>query len=139
MDSNVPVEETLEALKELVNGQIVAVGLSEIGAAAIKRAHAVCPLSVVEAEFSLWTTSGVSATCRIWELYFELCAAGTNMFSRFQPEIFPKILELVDKVNEFAIRRGVTQVQLMLGWIRAHSDTGDYIAIIPTPVWLLTR
>ncbi|THC94937.1 hypothetical protein EYZ11_005576 [Aspergillus tanneri] len=93
MDSNVPVEETLEALKELVNGQIVAVGLSEIGAAAIKRAHA----------------------------------------------IFPKILELVDKVNEFAIRRGVTQVQLMLGWIRAHSDTGDYIAIIPTPVWLLSQ
>lgn len=69
MDRNVPVEETLAALKELVEeGQIGGVGLSEVGAATIRRTHAVYPLRVVEVEFSLWSTdiltNGVASTCK---------------------------------------------------------------------------
>lgn len=69
MDRNVPTEETLGTLKELVEeGKIGAVGLSEVGAATIRRAHAVCPISLVEVEFSLWSTdiltNGVAETCK---------------------------------------------------------------------------
>lgn len=57
MDRNVPVEETLGALRELMDeGLIGGVGLSEVGANTIRKAHAVCPVSVVEVEFSLWST-----------------------------------------------------------------------------------
>lgn len=69
IDPNVPVEETLGALKELVEeGQIGAVGLSEVGEPSIRRAYAVCPISAVEIEFSLWSTemltNGVATTCK---------------------------------------------------------------------------
>ena len=69
MDSNVPVEETVGALKELVEeGRIGAVGLSEVGESSIRRAQAVCPINVVEIEFSLWSTemltNGIAAACK---------------------------------------------------------------------------
>lgn len=69
IDPNVPVEETVGALKELVeDGQIGAVGLSEVGEPSIRRAQAVCPISVVEIEFSLWSTemltNWVAAACK---------------------------------------------------------------------------
>ena len=64
-----PVEETLGALRELMDeGLIGGVGLSEVGASTIRKAHAVCPLSVVEVEFSSWSTdmleNGVSVACK---------------------------------------------------------------------------
>lgn len=69
MDRNVPVEETLGALRELMyEGLIGGVGLSEVGANTIRKAHSVCPVSVVEVEFSLWSTdileNGVAETCK---------------------------------------------------------------------------
>ncbi|KAL8784362.1 MAG: hypothetical protein Q9213_004014 [Squamulea squamosa] len=158
VDRNVPLEETLGALKELVDeGQVGAVGLSEVGAATIKKAHAICPLSVVEVEFSLWSpdilTNGVAATCKELDIpmltyaplgYGFLTGRVTkledipkgdirHMFGRFQPENFPKNLELVDKINDFAKRSGVTPAQLALAWIRAHSNTEQCGTIIPIP------
>lgn len=69
MDANVPVEETVGALKELVDaGKISSAGLSEVSAATIRRASAVTPISMVEIEFSLWSTemltNGVAAACK---------------------------------------------------------------------------
>ena len=46
---------------------------------------------------------------------------------------FPKNLELVDKINDFAKKRGVTPAQLALAWIRAHSNSGPCGTIIPIP------
>lgn len=69
MDANVPIDETIGACKELVEeGKIGAVGLSEVSAETIIRAHAVHPISAVEIEFSLWSTdmlsNGVAAACK---------------------------------------------------------------------------
>lgn len=69
VDPNVPLEETLGALGELVAaGKIGGVGISEAGAQTIEKANAIYPLSLVEVEFSLWTpdllTNGVAATAK---------------------------------------------------------------------------
>ncbi|KAL7650496.1 hypothetical protein ACMYSQ_010279 [Aspergillus niger] len=158
MDRNVPVEETLGALRELMDeGLIGGVGLSEVGANTIRKAHAVCPVSVVEVEFSLWSTdileNGVAETCKELDVpilpyaplgygfltgqvkRLEDIPEGDirHLFGRFQPENFPKNLELVDKINDFAKQRGVTPAQLALAWIRAHSNSGLCGTIIPIP------
>ncbi|KAI2923710.1 hypothetical protein CBS147371_1552 [Aspergillus niger] len=158
MDRNVPVEETLGALRELMDeGLIGGVGLSEVGANTIRKAHAVCPVSVVEVEFSLWSTdileNGVAETCKELDvpiLTYAPLGYGfltgqvkrledipegdiRHLFGRFQPENFPKNLELVDKINDFAKQRGVTPAQLALAWIRAHSNSGLCGTIIPIP------
>ncbi|KAL8652655.1 MAG: hypothetical protein Q9210_002549 [Variospora velana] len=158
IDRKIPLEETLGALRELVDeGQVGAVGLSEVGASTIKKAHAICPLSVVEVEFSLWSpdilTNGVADTCKGLDIpiltyaplgYGFLTGRITkledipkgdirHMFGRFQPENFPKNLELVDKIKKFAERSGVTPAQLALAWIRAHSNAGNCGTIIPIP------
>lgn len=116
IDRKVPLEETLGALKELVDeGQIGAVGLSEVGAPTIRNAHAICPLSVVEVEFSLWSpdilTNGVATTCKELDVpiltyaplgYGFLTGQVTkledipkgdirHMFGRFQPEVSEKL------------------------------------------------
>lgn len=69
LDASVPLEETMGALKELVDeGVIGAVGLSEVRAESIRSANALCLISVVEVEFSLWSTeiltNGVAETCK---------------------------------------------------------------------------
>ncbi|KAH8432713.1 aldo/keto reductase family protein [Aspergillus melleus] len=158
LDPNVPVEETVGALKELVDeGKIGGVGLSEVGSESIRRANAVVPIKVVEVEFSLWSTdilhNGVAGTCKelgIPILTYAPLGYGfltgqvkslddipkgdiRLLFGRFQEETFPKNLELVDKVNNFAKRRGVTPAQLALAWIRAHSNTENCGIIIPIP------
>lgn len=73
IDSNVPLEETIGTLKELMErGDIAAVGLSEVRAETIRNARRICPISVVEAEFSLWSTeiltNGVAATCKDFDI-----------------------------------------------------------------------
>lgn len=68
VDPEVPVETSIRALAELVSaGKIGGIGLSEVGANTIRRAHAVHPIAAVEIELSLFTTdpltNGVAATC----------------------------------------------------------------------------
>jgi pyridoxine 4-dehydrogenase len=112
MDQNVPVEETIGALKELVDeGKIGTVGLSEVRAETIKRASAICPIKFAEIEFSLWSTemldNGVAATAKECNVTL-LCYAplgygfltgsvkkvedlpegdGRRLIGRFQPEV----------------------------------------------------
>ncbi|RDK39933.1 pyridoxal reductase [Aspergillus phoenicis ATCC 13157] len=136
MDRNVPVEETLGALRELMDeGLIDGVGLSEVGANTIRKAHAVCPVSVVEVEFSLWSTdileNGVAETCK--ELDVPILPYAPLGYGFLTGQNFPKNLELVDKINDFAKQRGVTPAQLALAWIRAHSNSGLCGTIIPIP------
>ncbi|KAB8253593.1 NADP-dependent oxidoreductase domain-containing protein [Aspergillus pseudonomiae] len=158
IDKEVPVEETVGALKELVEeGKIDAVGLSEVGTRTLHRAAAVYQISFVEIEFSLWSTdmltNGVAHACKqhgITILTYAPLGYGFltgqvtkledipkgdmwHMFGRFQPENFDKNLELVDKVKLFAKERGVTPAQLALAWIRSHSNQGNCGNIIPIP------
>ena len=69
VDPNVPIETSMQALKELAEeGKIGGVGLSEVGEGTIRRAHAVFPVAAVEVEMSLFTpdalSNGVASTCR---------------------------------------------------------------------------
>ncbi|KAF3768730.1 Aldo/keto reductase [Cryphonectria parasitica EP155] len=158
MDQNVPVEETIGALKELMDeGKIGSVGLSEVRAETIRRASAVCPIRFAEIEFSLWSTdmlhNGVAQAAKecnviLWCYaplgYGFLTGAikkfedipegdGRRAVGRFQPENFSKNVELVDKLTEFARQKGVTPAQLALAWIRANSNTGVCGPLVPIP------
>src|SRR6266436_9986023 len=69
LDPNVPIEDTVGAMAELVAaGKVRALGLSEVGPELIRRAHAVHPIAALQSEYSLWSreveTNGVLATCR---------------------------------------------------------------------------
>ncbi|KAF7532255.1 hypothetical protein G7054_g8091 [Neopestalotiopsis clavispora] len=157
-DPNVPLEETLGALRELVEeGKIGGIGLSEVSSSTIEKANAIAPISLVEVEFSLWSTdiltNGVATTTK--KLGIPIVAYAPlgrgfltgqlkspadipegdirRMLDRFQPENFSKNLELVDKVNSFAIQKGVTPAQLALAWVRAHSKSEQAGIIIPIP------
>ncbi|KAI0539691.1 NADP-dependent oxidoreductase domain-containing protein [Xylaria digitata] len=158
IDQNVPVEVTIGALKELLDqGKISAIGLSEVRAETIKRAAAVAPIKFAEAEFSLWCTeilsNGVAAAAKeagVTLLAYAPLGYGfltgaiksledvpqgdlRRFTGRFQPENFKKNLDLVDKVKDFAERKGATPAQLALAWIRAHSNTETTGTIIPIP------
>ncbi|KAI5924791.1 NADP-dependent oxidoreductase domain-containing protein [Camillea tinctor] len=158
MDPNVPMEETMGAFKELMEeGAIGAVGLSEVRAETIRKANSLCPISVVEVEFSLWSTeiltNGVAGTCK--ELAIPILTysplgygflAGQvrkledipkgdvrHNLDRFQPEHFHKNIELLDQVTAIAKEKGVTPAQLALAWIRAYSNQGNCGTLIPIP------
>ncbi|KAI2622394.1 NADP-dependent oxidoreductase domain-containing protein [Hypoxylon sp. NC1633] len=158
MDANVPIKETMGALKELMEeGAFGAVGLSEVRAETIRAASTFCPISIVEIEFSLWSTkiltNGVAETCKELDIHIltysplgygfltgqvrklEDIPKGDirHMFGRFQPEHFHKNIELVDNVTAIAEKKGVTPAQLALAWIRAHSNKGNCGTIIPIP------
>ncbi|KAI5480171.1 pyridoxine 4-dehydrogenase [Pseudohyphozyma bogoriensis] len=140
VDKTRPIEETMKALKELSDeGHFKFIGLSEVSASTIRRAHAVAPVACVEAEYSPWALdiekNGVLDACK--ELNIPIAAYsradipegdGRLHFDRFSEENFPKNLELVEKLQAIAARKGVTSAQLVLAWILAQWDR-----LIPIP------
>ncbi|CAB5163574.1 unnamed protein product [Rhizophagus irregularis] len=152
VDPNTPIEDTVGALAELVKeGKIKYIGLSECSAKTLRRAYKVHPIAAVQMEYSPWTLdiekSGMLEACR--ELGVTIVAYSplgrgflTGKFKsiddfepndyrrtvpRFQGENFNKNLELVQKFNEFASKKGVTAGQLCLSWVIAQGD--DFVAI----------
>ncbi|MDO6965520.1 aldo/keto reductase [Rhizobium alvei] len=153
VDPDVPIEETVGAMAELVReGKVKALGLSEASAATLRRAHAVHPIAAIQSEYSLWTrdpeTNGVLATCRELGIGFvpfsplgrgmltgalkDLSALGANDFRRglprFDQENFDANLALVAALETMAKDKGVTAGQLALAWVLAQ---GDFIVPIP--------
>ena len=152
IDPNVPIEDTVGTLGELVEeGKLRYVGLSEAGEDTLRRAHAVHPLAMLETEYSLWTRTpetDVLPVCR--ELGISLVAYSPlgrgfltgaiqssedfaeNDFRRnlprFQGENFQRNLKLVDKVKEIAEEKGCSAAQLALAWLLAQGED-----IIPIP------
>ena len=152
IDPNVPIEDTVGSLGELVSeGKVRYIGLSEAGEDTLRRAHAVHPLAMLETEYSLWTRTpetDVLPVCR--ELGISLVAYSplgrgflTGAISspddfaeddfrrnlpRFQGENFQRNLELVDKVNQIAQDKGCTAAQLALAWLLAQGED-----IVPIP------
>jgi len=153
VDPNVPIEETVGAMGELVKvGKVRYLGLSEASAQTIERAHQVHPITAVQTEYSLWTRdpeqNQVLQTCErlgIGFVPYSPLGRGflTGAFSspddfeendyrrfspRFQGENFYKNLQLVDKVKALAQDKGCTPSQLALAWVLAQGET-----IVPIP------
>src|SRR5881397_3146126 len=136
VDLNTPIEETVGAMKELVEaGKVRHLGLSEASPATIRRANAVHPISALQTEYSLWTRDPedrVLPTVRELGIGFVAYSPlGRGFLSgrfqspddfeegdfrkhhpRFQGENFQKNLELVERVKEIAEEKGVTAGQL---------------------------
>jgi aryl-alcohol dehydrogenase-like predicted oxidoreductase len=144
LDFNTPIEETVDAMAELVKeGKIKYLGLSEVSAATIKRAHAIHPISAVQTEYSLFERSveaqGIKASME--ELGITLVAYSPlgrgflsgqfqspddfpendfrRMVPKFQGEQFQKNLELLTEIQSMAVEKEITVTQLALAWIMA--------------------
>lgn len=151
VDPNVPIEETVGAMADLVKqGKVRALGLSEASPATIRRAHSVHPVAAVQSEYSLWTRdpeTGVLDTCRQLGIGFvPFSPLGRGMLTgalkqedlakgdfrlglpRFQGENFDRNAALGAKLAAFASDRNVTAAQLALAWV-LHQ--GDFIVPIP--------
>ncbi|XP_024965051.1 auxin-induced protein PCNT115-like [Cynara cardunculus var. scolymus] len=141
VDTSIPIELTMEALKELVEeGKIKYVGLSEASPQTIRRAHAVHPITAVQLEWSLWTRDAeeeVIPTCRelgIGIVPFSPLGKGffssgpkvvenfaSNDFRRHLPKFQGENLEhnkiVFERVNEMARKKGCSPAQLALSWL----------------------
>src|SRR6478672_8515028 len=152
VDANVPIEDTVGAMAELVKaGKVRFLGLSEAGPATIRRAHAVHPITALQSEYSLWSRDPedeILATVRELGIGFVAYSPLSRGFlsgqiksiddlekddyrlksPRFQGENFLKNLQLVDRVKEIATEKGVTPSQLALAWLLAQGED-----IVPIP------
>ena len=152
VDPNVPIEETVGAMAELVaEGKIRHIGLSEAAADTIRRANAVHPITAVQTEYSLWSRDPegeVLPTCRELGIGFVAYSPLGRGFlagrftspdeldegdfrrtgPRFTGDNLQANLRLADKVKEIAAEKGVTPAQLAIAWLLAQGDD-----VVPIP------
>ncbi len=152
VDQNVPIEETVGAMSDLVKkGKVRFIGLSEAGRKTIERADKVHHITALQTEYSLWSRDPegeILNTVRklgIGFVAYSPLGRGflTGRFKkfedlepddyrrhspRFQGENFIKNLQLVDKINEIAKEKNVTAGQLALAWVLSQGDD-----IVPIP------
>jgi aryl-alcohol dehydrogenase-like predicted oxidoreductase len=152
VDPNVPIEETVGAMAELVQqGKIRHIGLSEASADTLRRAAAVHPITALQTEYSLWTRdveAEILPTCRELGIGFvPYSPLGRGFLSgrftspddldssdfrrhgpRFTGDNLDANLKLAAKVAEIAEGKGVTPAQLALAWVLAQGDD-----IVPIP------
>src|SRR5258705_598834 len=154
VDPNVPIEDTVGAMAELVSaGKVRTLGLSEAGPETLRRAAKVHPIAALQSEYSLWTrdveTNGVLATCRELGITFvpysplgrgfltgtiqnvnELDSTDwrrTN-YPRFQEQALQSNLKLAAALKELAAERGIAPAQLALAWVLAQGRD-----VVPIP------
>ncbi|NOZ64974.1 MAG: aldo/keto reductase [Alphaproteobacteria bacterium] len=151
-DKNVPIEDSVGALSDLVRqGKIKAIGLSEVSANTLRKAHAIHPITAVQTEYSLWTRNAeikILETCRSLDVAFvafsplarafltgeltDISTFETNDIRRgmprFQPENFAKNLKLLEGFAAIARKNNCTMAQLALAWLLIQDDN-----IIPIP------
>ncbi len=152
VDPNVPIEETVGAMAELVDeGKVRFLGLSEAAPETIRRAHAVHPIAAVQTEYSLWSRDpeeDVLPTCRELGIGFvPYSPLGRGFLSgrftspddldendfrrhgpRFTGENLKANLRLAEKVAEIAREKGITPAQLALAWVLAQGED-----LVPIP------
>jgi aryl-alcohol dehydrogenase-like predicted oxidoreductase len=154
VDPNVPIEDTVGAMAELVQaGKVRHLGLSEASAATIRRAHAVHPITALQTEYSLFTRdledeilptirelgiglvpySPLGRGILTGQITAETLAKegdsrNSRYFPRFQGEALEANLRLVDKVREIAAAKGVTAGQIALAWVLAQGED-----VVPIP------
>jgi aryl-alcohol dehydrogenase-like predicted oxidoreductase len=152
VDPQVPIEDTVSAMAELVReGKVRALGLSETSADTLRRAHAVHPIAALQSEYSLWTRDpegDILDTCRELGIGFVPFSplgrgflTGTiqkpedlgatdfrRSLPRFSEENMAANARLVQLLEEMAAAKGVTAAQLALAWV-LHQ--GEFIVPIP--------
>lgn len=152
IDRSRPIEEVMEALSSLVRaGKIGHIGLSEVSAATLRRAHAVHPVAAVQTEYSLWSRdveSDILPTCRELGIGFVPYSPlgrgfltgtfdGQSNFSdgdfranlpRFSAENIDANRRIVDVVRSLALTKDCTSAQIALAWLLSK---GDHIVPIP--------
>ncbi|WP_369197834.1 aldo/keto reductase [Streptomyces djakartensis] len=152
VDPNVPIEETVGALGELVaEGKVRCIGLSEASAQTIRRAHAVHPVTAVQSEYSLWSRdveAEVLPACRELGIGFvPYSPLGRGFLAgrftspddldvddwrrqnpRFQDANLEANLRLAAKVKEIAAEKDVTPAQLAIAWVLAQGED-----LVPIP------
>ena len=153
VDPDTPIEETVGAMKELVEaGKVRYLGLSEAGIETIRKAHSVHLISALQSEYSLFTRDvedeilptvrelgigfvpysplGRGFLTGSWKSAADLPEDDTRAarFPRFSEENFQKNLELAGRVREVADEKGVTPGQLALAWLLSRGED-----IVPIP------
>ncbi|HEY1910099.1 MAG TPA: aldo/keto reductase [Vicinamibacterales bacterium] len=152
VDPNVPIEDVAGAVKELIHqGKVKHFGLSEPGAATIRRAHAVQPVTAVQNEYSLWTRGVEKEVLPTLEalgiglvpysplgrgfLTGKIDASTTfdsgdfrSNLPRFTPEARKANQTLIDLLGAMGARRGATPAQIALAWLLAQKPW-----IVPIP------
>jgi aryl-alcohol dehydrogenase-like predicted oxidoreductase len=151
LDPQVPIEDTVGAIAEMVQaGYVRHIGLSEVGADTIRRAHAVHPIAALQIEYSLMSRGieaeilpavrelGISVTA-YGILSRGLLSSGTarlapgdprTRFPRFSGENHARNLELLAALEEMAAGYGVTAAQLAIAWVASRGE--DIIPLIGT-------
>jgi aryl-alcohol dehydrogenase-like predicted oxidoreductase len=152
VDADVPIEDTVGAMAELVRaGKVRCLGLSEVSPQTLERAHRVHRITALQSEYSLWTRDpedGVLEACRrlgvalvpyspLGRGFLTGALKTPDDFSaddyrrsnpRFQGENFRRNLALVEKAKALAQDKGCTPAQLALAWVLAQ---GPHIVPIP--------
>jgi aryl-alcohol dehydrogenase-like predicted oxidoreductase len=156
VDKTVPIEETVGAMKELVDaGKVRHLGLSEASPETIRRAHAVHPITALQSEYSLFTRDledeilptlrelgiglvpysplgrGLLTGKQEWTTLEQGDGRASAYFPRFQGDNLATNLELVDRVRSLADEKGCTPGQLALAWVLAQGD--DRLGVVPIP------
>jgi aryl-alcohol dehydrogenase-like predicted oxidoreductase len=151
-DKKVPIEDSVGALSDLVRqGKIQTIGLSEVSASTLRKAHAVHPIAAVQTEYSLWTRNpeiAVLQACRELGAAFVafspvgrgfLCGAALDIagfdakdirrnMPRFDPDNYAANLKLLPAYHALAQEAGCSPSQLALAWLLHQGDD-----IIPIP------
>jgi aryl-alcohol dehydrogenase-like predicted oxidoreductase len=152
VDPNVPIEETIGAMADLVKaGKVRYLGMSEAGAKTIRRAHRIHPITALQTEYSLWTRDpedeilptvrelgigfvpysplGRGFLAGRFKRFEDLPAGDFRRNSpRFQGENFSKNLALVVHVERLAKEKGTTAGQIALAWVLAQGN-----GMVPIP------
>ncbi|MBW3611946.1 MAG: aldo/keto reductase [Actinobacteria bacterium] len=153
VDTEVPIEDTVGAMAELVEaGKVAHLGLSEAGVATIRRAQSVHPITALQSEYSLWTRDVeaeiLPAVRQLGIGFVAYSPLGrglltgayrsaadlpegdtrTQRFPRFGPDHLDRNLALVERVRELAERKGCTPGQVALAWVLAQGED-----VVPIP------
>ena len=152
VDPNVPIEETVGGIAELVKeGKVRHIALSEAGPSTLRRAAKVHPITALQTEYSIWerdVEDEILPTCRELGIGFVpysplgrgFLAGGISSLDdlapddwrhndpRYSPENLPKNLAIVDAIGAVAKRHGVSNAQIALAWLLAQGED-----VVPIP------